>query len=489
MTERLLYDPPLPQPPSDDSVVMRRWFMLAAGSLVVAGFFAAFLIVGRAPFFGFLTADPGFFKRCLVVHVNLSLVAWFYAFVAGLFRLVPSQGGGFLSRQGVWVSATGVILLIVAAGINGAEPVLSNYVPMIDHPMFAAGLVVFAFGVAMSFLDPRLLPAATQAPESATPHAAHIGLRAAAVAFVLALLTFAGSWLSTSRTYAPQAYYEHLFWGGGHVLQFASVMAMVAVWILLLTPVLGRSPVSARLASFLFALLVLPLLAAPILAAQGPGSIWYRQGFTMLMQWGIFPIVTVFLGLSVRALWQARKAGTLHKPLSDLRVVGFAASAALTVAGFVLGALIRGSNTMVPAHYHAAIGAVTAAFMAVTYVLLEPMGLRLPTPKTRSLARIQAPLFAAGQLLFALGFGFAGAHGMGRKVYGAEQHIRTTAEYAGLTLMGVGGLVAMASGILFLGLLAICWRTRPRCLDLALDSTAERNPAWKNTTESIPSRS
>lgn len=487
MARRLPYDPPPSLPPTSDALVMRRWLMLAAGSLVVAGFFAAFLVIGRAPFFGFLTADPGFFKRCLVVHVNLSLVAWFYAFIAGLFRLVPSREDGRVSRNGVWVSAVGVILLVVAAGMKGAEPVLSNYVPMIDHPMFAAGLVVFAFGVAMSFLDRRLLPAATESFASSRVAAAHVGLRASAVAFLLSLLTFFGSWLSTSRSYSPQAYYEHLFWGGGHVLQFASVMAMVAVWILLLTPVLGRSPVNARLASILFALLVAPLLGAPLLAARGPGSIWYRKGFTLLMQWGIFPVVGLFLVLSIRALWRARKAGTLQKPLSDLRVLGFGASAGLTVVGFILGALIRGSNTMVPAHYHAAIGAVTAAFMAATYVLLEPMGMALPTPRAQSLARIQAPLFAAGQLLFALGFGFAGAHGMGRKVYGAEQHIRTAAEYAGLTLMGVGGLVAMASGILFLGLLAKCWRSRAR--HQALDSLRERTPAWKNATESIPSRS
>lgn len=482
-------DPSLLPPLTDDARVMRRWFALAAASLVIAGFFAAWLVVGRAPFFKFLAGDPAFFKRCLVVHVNLSLVAWFYAFIAGLFRLVPGRGGSDLGRHGVWVSGAGVALLILAAGMQGAEPILSNYVPMIDHPLFAAGLAVFGAGVAWSLLDRRLLPLSGAEGEDslAVPYAAQTGLRAAAVAFVLALLTFAGAFVSTPRNQAAHPYYEHLFWGGGHVLQFASVLAMLSSWILLLTPVVGRSPVGRRTASLLFGVLVLPLLGAPVLALVGPTHHLYRVGFTRLMQWGIFPATLVVLALCMNALRKARQNGRLERPFADLRVLGFTASASLTVAGFVLGALIRGSNTMVPAHYHAAIGAVTAAFMAVTYLLLEPLGLRLPEGRARVIARYQAPVFAAGQLLFALGFGFAGAHGMGRKVYGAEQHIRTTAEYVGLSLMGLGGLVAMASGVAFLVLLTLAWRSRPH--SPRHDLTPERNVAWQKTNRSIPSKS
>ena len=57
----------------------------------------------------------------------------------------------------------------------------------------------------------------------------------------------------------------------------------------------------------------------------------------------------------------------------------------------------------------------------------------------------------------ALGFSVAGAHGMARKVYAQEQHIRTAGEYVGLGLMGLGGLVATAGGVLFLVLVGIAW--------------------------------
>src|SRR5690606_12632402 len=155
-----------------------------------------------------------------------------------------------------------------------AAPVLSNYIPMIDHPLFAAGLVVFALGVAMSFFDGRLLvePGARRSLVE-LPGAAASGLRAAALAFLFALLTFGAAWLVTPGHLSREAYYENLFWGGGHVLQFASVLTMLAVWLVLLTPVLGRSPVGSGAGAVLFGLMLLPLLAAPLWTMQGTSTL------------------------------------------------------------------------------------------------------------------------------------------------------------------------------------------------------------------------
>ena len=42
---------------------------------------------------------------------------------------------------------------------------------------------------------------------------------------------------------------------------------------------------------------------------------------------------------------------------------------------------------------------------------------------------------------------------MGRKQYGVEQHVRTLGEYLGLSVMGLGGLIAVAGGIFFLAVM------------------------------------
>lgn len=455
----------------------RRWVLLAVGSLLLAGLLSALLVVARAPVFSGLVSDPSFFRRCLVVHVDLSLLVWIYAFAAALSFLLPRAGASSrLSRVGVLVSAAGVLSMLLAAGVRGSQPVLANYVPVIDHWSFDLGLVLFAAGVLMSVLDSRVLPS-DPAPGSVLPipGAAVPGLRAMIVVLLLALLTFSASWLHTPKGLEPSVAYELGMWGGGHVLQLASATAMASVWLILLGGLLGRSPISRRTAAILFGLLVLPWAMAPLLAARGVQSVAGREGFTLLMRWGIFPAISLLLLACLGAVRRGFADGTLgRESLRDVRLVGFFASAGLSVLGFVLGALIRGSTTMIPAHYHASIGAVTVAFMAIAYPLLDAVGVRTQrTPFTRRFVPLQPAIFGIGQSIFAIGFALAGANGMGRKLYGAEQNARSLAQKLGLGVMGLGGLVAIVGGVLFLSIVVSAWWRRERIQLVVLDASPE----------------
>ena len=472
----------------NDVTQSRRWLLLAASSLVVAGLLALALTLARMPPLDRLLPDPLLFRRALVVHVDLSLVVWFYSFAAALFSLLPAAGARSpLSAAAPFVALFGVFLLVGSAAVPGAAPILSNYVPVIDHPLFFAGLGAIGLGLLLAFVDPRLL-AGREEPggPAAPPCEVRPGLRAAALAVIVALLTIFASWLATPAWIDRAAYFEVLFWGGGHVLQVASEAAMVALWLWLLRGVLGRPVLPRAATAVLFGLLLAPVLVAPVLALRGTLDGAYRVGFTSLMQWGIFPVVSVFLVACAVAVVRARREGRLPS-FGDARLLAFFGSAGLTVLGFVLGALIRGSNTMVPAHYHAAIGAVTCVFMGATYGLLGPLGLATPRGRLRAIARVQPLVYGVGQSVFALGFGIAGAHGMGRKVYGAEQAARGLPETIGLVVMGLGGLVAVAGGLAFLVVVIDAWRRAPARTERALP--ADRSDSWHPTSESIPSRS
>ncbi len=470
--------PPHPTEVAPEVISSRRWLGLAVGSLVLAGLLSLSLVIGRMPPFDRLVTDPQFFRRCLVVHVDLSLVVWFYAFVAALLSALPARGqSSRVSRAGVFIATAGVLALVLSAGAPGSRPIVSNYIPMIDHPLFGAGLVAFGAGVIVSFLDARLFPdSATGSVILPLPDAAVPGLRATAIALLLAALTFAGSWFNRPAGLVVDTLFELANWGGGHVLQLASTCAMLSVWLVLLAGVLGRSPVSRRVASWLFGLLLLPWLFAPLLAARGIQDIEARTTFTQLMRFGIFPVVFVFLVLCVRALVEARRSGELSPAaLRDPRVLAFFVSAGLSLTGAVIGALIRGSTTMVPAHYHASIGAVTAAFMAVTYPLLSGLGAPVPSGRLARAAGLQPVVYGVGQLVFAVGFGLAGAHGMARKAYGHEQAARTLGETTGLFVMGLGGLLAVAGGVLFLVIVIVAWRRGHALKRVA----ATRAPQWR----------
>jgi len=427
-----------------------RWFALAVGVLTLSGMLAIALVVGRVPpFDGWLgqVLDAGFFRRCLVVHVDLALVVWFHAFAAALIALVARARRLRMVGTGLAVAQAGVLSMVASAFFEGAEPILANYVPVLDHPLFLGGLGLFGAGLVMVCLavDPR-----RRAP--GLPESVAVAARFAAGALLIAAATFATSVIGTPAGLPAESYYELLVWGGGHVLQVASYITLIAAWLWMLEKPLGRSFMSPRQTAAALGALLAPWIIAPALPLFGTATTVSRVGFTRLMQWAIFPVVCVVLYAAGRALW-ARRRELEASPA----VVAFACAAGLALTGFVLGALITTSNTVIPGHYHAAIGAVTVTCMGLSYGLLERYGRPLATARRRWLAARQPALFGVGQFVFAVGFAMAG---MPRKTYGAEQHARDLIETLGLWVMGVGGLGAVAGGLLFLGLVGTAWFSR-----------------------------
>ncbi len=454
-----------------DYSLTRRALSLAIGSLLLAGCFSLLLIVGRMPVFSTWVSDPLFFKRCLVLHVDLALIVWFFSFAAALYSLLPGeQSSHAMYRAGFAIAFAGVLTMVAGTLIPRTAPVLANYVPIIDNPVYVAGVSLFFGGLLLCFLNERLfvrppevaqtIPRSAWDPFRVTPDVA-TALKTTALAYVVAMTTFLVSWAATPRELEAKVYYELVFWGGGHVLQVANVAAMLAVWLLLLSSLLQSATLSARTARVLFAILLAPHLIGPLLTLNGTVAPTYRLGFTRLMQFGIAPVVVIILAICLQRLRKAWRDGVIGKPqLQDPRLVGFAASAALTITGFLMGSVIRNSNTMIPAHYHASIGAVTVAFMAITYRLLEPLGFTLPGTRLPRLIPWQICLFGFGQVIFAVGFALGGMHGLSRKAYGVEQHLRSAGELIGLGVMGVGGLIAVGGGLLFLVLMVSAAQSR-----------------------------
>jgi heme/copper-type cytochrome/quinol oxidase subunit 1 len=116
-------------------------------------------------------------------------------------------------------------------------------------------------------------------------------------------------------------------------------------------------------------------------------------------------------------------------------------------AGGIFGFMIHGSNTLVTAHYHGSNGAITMAYMGLIYLLLPKLDFSEPK---RRLANWQAHAFGTGQLLHVIGLAWAGGYGMQRKVAGSGQSLDNIQQTAGMALMGIGGLIAVIGGILFL---------------------------------------
>jgi len=419
------------------------WLWLAMAALVGAGLFSVLLVLARAPYTKDLFAVADFFRVALVVHVDLSVLVWFAAFAGLLWTLNGGTRHLGLGWAGLAAAAAGTLAMCAAPFLGTEPPVMSNYVPVLDGPLFLGGLVLFAAGCTL--LVARSMLAAQRVgtrPDGAA--ALRFGLNAAAVSAAVALIAFAWSYAALPADLAGKAYFEVLFWGGGHVLQFTWTLLMFAAWLALAEAGGARAPLSPRVALLLFAIALASVFATPVIyLAYDITSVEHYRLQTWLMRIGGGLAIVPFGLATLYALATAPRAAPAERPLR----AALAGSLVLFGAGGVIGLAIDGSNVTIPAHYHGAIVGVTLAFMGLTYHLLPRLGGARPAPR---LATAQAWLYGAGQLAHVAGLVWSGGYGVQRKVAGAEQVLRGAEQVAAMGLMGLGGLAAVAGGLLFI---------------------------------------
>jgi len=400
------------------------------------------LVLSRTPGLNKLFPVADFFRVALVVHVDLSVLVWFVALAGLIWSLHGTARRGAWGWAALGLCGAGAALMSLAPFLGSGEPIMANYIPVLDGAPFLAGLVVFGAGAALLVLH-GLLTAPKIGLAFDGAGALHFGLNASVVAGAVALLAFAWSWAVLPASLAGRAYYEILFWGGGHALQFTWTLLMLVGWLWLAGACGARLPLSPRVALGLFALALVSVFVTPYAyLAHDIASVEHRNLHTWGMRFGgglaIAPIaLAVVLGL--RGLAPLAPA---QKPLR----AALLASMLLFASGGMIGVFIAGSNVRIPAHYHGCIVGVTLALMGLVYHLLPRLGYRAPEGR---LATLQPTLYGAGQLMHILGLVWSGGYGVQRKVAGAEQVLRSSSEIAGMGLMGLGGLIAIVGGLLF----------------------------------------
>jgi hypothetical protein len=424
------------------------WLWLAIAALAASGVFSILLVAARAPFLQSLLPTVEFFRVALVVHVDLSVLVWFAAFAAVLWSAASTERWLGIAWTAWGLGLLGTVAMSAAPFLNPGTPVMANYVPVIDSGMFLWGLLMF--GVAFGLTALRALAVPQRVGVLLAPDGAlRFGLNAAAVAAAMSIVALAWSWATVPRLLDSKTYYELLFWGPGHVIQFCWSLVMMVAWLWLATLAGARVPLSPRVVTLLFAIGLAAVFATPLIyLAHDVASVEHQKLFTWQMRFGgglaIVPIaVGVAIGLARADRPLARVDGDWRLPACRNALW---ASLLLFAAGGVIGFLIKGSDVRIPAHYHGSIVGITLALMGLAYALLPKLGFARPLPKA---AAWQPVLYGAGQFLHIVGLVWSGGYGVQRKVAGAEQVLRTPSEVAGMALMGIGGLIAVAGGLLF----------------------------------------
>ena len=406
----------------------KAWLILAVGALAVAGFLALLLAVSRAPGAeSWFPWGPDFFRKGLVTHVVFSFQIWLLAMLGALASAVSPGGRLWRVPYGTSVAGAGLLLVPTLAGWGQAS--LNNYVPVLTHPTYYVGLGLFAAGVLWAALRPL----------SVWRNLDDIGTAVACAGLVmLAALSCIGlAAIDPALGDDQQTVNERLFWGGGHVLQFLNAILAMLGWLVASRRAFGPSGVPSWLVRAMFIILAAGAWSGPVLqATHAADDLALREAFTHLF-WYVLPVPPMVV--MAASLWPGIKRRSFIDPVAGrallLSVLVFGLGG---VAGFFLGQ----GDTRTPSHYHAMIGGVNLALMALIHLWL------LPHPPSRWLSA-QYWLYGGGQALHAIGFYLAGTAGVARKTAGAEQGLDSLFKLAGMATVGVGGAVAVLGGVIF----------------------------------------
>lgn len=441
----------------------RLWLNLAIASLAIAGLFSLPPVILRGPAFSSLDIEH-IFATTLVIHVDLSVLVWFLALAAMCWSLMQARYT-ILHYTAFSAATFGTLLMVAGAFATNNNPLKNNYVPMLNNPWFIWGLDLFAAGILLQLLITLFTPkenCKTSGPLCFIPvHTYRVitaflrpikekkdniqlhieqGIYSAAIITLIAFICFIITYFQMPSDFTPQdgePYYELLFWGGGHILQFTFIQLLLISWLWLASAAKLTLPISSRSISFLLSLNILFVLPAPfiyIFYNVGDGLI--RGFFTQHMR-TVGAISAIIMGLSILS-------SLIRFPASNKTfVAALWLSIILFFSGGIISLLITGNDAQVPAHYHGSIIGITTALMGVIYYLLPRFGYLTPSPRTTF---YQLLCYGGGQLFHITGLAWMGGYGALRKAPNSLDSIDHTLSKI---FFFTGGSFAILGGLAF----------------------------------------
>lgn len=430
-------------PENGQRVLVLRWLQLGVLALGLAGLFAILLVLSRTPGSEAFFPWVDFFRTALVVHVDQSVLIWFLAMTGVVWCLTATSKSGLLLVQSLayLLALIGTLGVALSAFIGDGAPLMNNYVPVLQRPIFLLMLGLFGLGIVAQAVVS--LNATRGSLRFNTTHLPSLAALTVALAVIMSIIALVIAWLQMPVGVDGQAYYEYLFWGAGHTLQFAYTQLIILAWLWLAVHSGVTLPGDSRWYFWLLIIGIAPVLLVPLIyVLHQTVSLESRTAFTQLMQYGGGLAVTPIGILILLGLIRSNKAVEREKPLRRTLWM----SMLLFFSGGAIALFISGVNTIIPAHYHGSIVGVTMGLMGLAYLVLPKLGY---PPVRGRMAELQPWIYGMGQLLHIGGLAASGAMGIQRKTAGAAQGLDTLSAKLAMGVMGIGGLLAVIGGILF----------------------------------------
>jgi len=419
------------------------WLLLSLSALVIGGLFSLLIVLSRTPYFQEVIPFVDFFHTALVVHVDMTVLVWFLGFAGVLWNINNSVRCVKCGWVALILTVAGTAIITLAPFFGAADPLMNNYVPVLQHPLFLAGLIVFGVGFSLLVLNGLFFSHSIKTTISGQG-ALRFGLYTALLAAFVSVSMLIISYIDMPEFAESAYFYELLFWDAGHTLQFMHIQFMLVCWLWMATVSGIGLKLSPRVALIIFAIGLVPVILTPFVYSMFDlGAAMHKQSISYLMRYG-GGLAALPIGLIILFGLINLKRSTF-KMSPEFTALVF--SMLLFGVGGIIGYMISGSDVTVPAHYHGSIVAVTLAYMGTTFHILPRLGFRKIKSKW---ATRQPVIYAVGQLMHIIGLVWSGGYGVQRKTAGAAQGLVDVERVVGMGIMGLGGLIAVIGGIMFL---------------------------------------
>lgn len=438
---------------------LKGWVVLPVAALAIAGLMAVLIALLRVP--GAEAVLPWttqtFFEKGLIAHVTFAFVIWYLGVQGALTVLATAaagpmtKGAMFVGRVGLSAAGMSFLLILAPVLLNLGDASPNNYIPVLIHPVFFAGLTLLAVGLALPILRLVMQVAARRSCEPVV-----FAVAASGVIFLIALICLAAAWATMPAGMPPNDAAERAFWGMGHVMQFANTLLLMVGIYLLSRMTLGETPVSGRLFKLVAGAMVAGAAIGPLLYLSFPADDPAQVTAFTDLYWYVLPFPTGIFLLGTIGLF-ARRALAIRSQTPE--IIGLWVALILFGFGGLIGFFESSVDTRTPAHYHAELIGVTLVFMCLYFAIFAPLLDRpIPARKWRIASYV---LLGTGQFFHSAGLFSAGLDGVARKVAGAEQGLDSATKLLSMTLMGLGGLIAVIGGVIFVVLAIRCLLVQP----------------------------
>ncbi|MEW6703845.1 MAG: cbb3-type cytochrome c oxidase subunit I [Pseudomonadota bacterium] len=472
---------------SNAEALMKANAFVAVVFLLIGGILAIGVVLTRWPAVHWLQADT--FYQVLTAHGIDMLIFWIIFFeVAVLYFASSTLLRCRLATPKIAWLAFG--LMLVGAVVNniavlqgGSSVMMTSYVPMMAAPSFYVGLILFAVGALIAcfvFFGTLVVARRERTYQGSVPLVTFGAITAA----IIAVFTIASGAIILIPTFLMSVgviqnvdalVYRTIWWAFGHSSQQINVSAHIAIWYAVAAIAFGAKPMSERVSrgAFLLYILFLQLASAHhLLADPGLSTGWKVINTSYFMYFAV--LASMVHGLTIPGAMEVaqrekgytkglfewlRKAPWGNPTFSGvfIAIIGFGFLGG--ISGVMMGTeqlnMLIHNTIYVPGHFHATVVVgTTLTFMALTYFLIPALFKReMIAP---GLAKLQPYLFGFSMYFFCLVMMGAGTLGVSRRHWdmaltgAALGYEWPGAAYLMMGLVGIGGVVAIAGGAIYI---------------------------------------